>query len=73
MIEKNCKNLSVDILYHFICQSIQKRQYLFCFLDLEKLSADLFEDLYIKYKNDIKNDKCSYYDYLPNNIIFIKK
>ena len=76
MIEGSYKEqISNDLLCHFIIESIKERHALFHFVEVEKLSEEVFEELIKSYSkfNSSENNKTYYFDFLPNNLIYINK
>ena len=72
MIEKSCRErISNDLLCSFIIKSINERHVLFHFVEIEKLSKEIFEKLIKEYSNSIasENNRAHYFDFLPNNFL----
>lgn len=73
IIEKSdFNNISSDKLYDFIAKSIEKRHFLFHFLNINKLSDEKFDDLYQNYLSLSDSNK-NYFDHLKNDLNFLKK
>lgn len=75
ILDDGCKEkVSSELLYHFISESIEERYVLFKFVQLEELTDESFEDICSKYEKSSngKGDKNFYYEYMPNNLKYIK-
>lgn len=74
IIERSCKEqISNDLLCRFIIKSIKERHALFHFVEVEKLSEEVFEELIKSYSkfNTLENNKTYYFDFLPNQLNYI--
>lgn len=67
------KDIKSDALYEFIAKSIDDRYILFTFLDIASLSDINFNDLYKGYLERKNTEKNFYYQYLPNNLMYVKQ
>lgn len=72
LLEKS-SDISSDLLYSFINQSIERFYILFAFLDVEKLSDANFQDLNEKYNNSMNGKEKRYYESIACNIPYINK
>lgn len=74
IIKKSDKQqISNDLLYDFISESIETRFSLFSFLQIEKLSDVKFKALYNNFIQFEKNGNDHYFQYLPVELEYIKK
>lgn len=73
IIEKSQKNVKSESLCEFISKSIDERYVLFTFIDIGKLSESNFNDLINGYLQRKSSAKSFYYQYLPANLMYVKK
>ena len=62
-----------ETIYDFISSSIEERYILLSYIKIEKLSDEKFQNLFEKYKRSIEMKKNNFFDYLPCDLIYIKK
>ena len=66
------KKISSDLLFQFINQSIEERHILFSFIKLSELNETNFNILYQNITTKEQNSTQHYYNYLPQEIEYIK-
>ena len=73
IVEKSGINKKVNnLLCDFICESIEERYILFCFVDSEQLSDVSLENLLLIYNDDKYVKKKYYFDHIKNSLDYIK-
>ena len=74
IIEKSRKeDISSDLLYEFICKSVETRYVLFTFVEVEKLREEHFDALCAQYWKSKGNENQRFYEYLKPNILYLKR
>ena len=71
IIENSTHEISSDLLFDFIFDSISERYSLFNFLNIYNLSNSKFNEMCNKYTNG--SIPKEYFQYLPNNLMYIKE
>ena len=62
-----------NMLYEFISKSIEDRHILYHFINLQKLSNDKFDQLYDNYLSQKDSHSKIYFEFLPNNLEYIRE